>query len=325
MMSRRVHPSLPSRIADQHLREWPSIVRDMGEVPAAKAWDCSASVTSAALRLTHEDDDLADTYSMAFDLAWVCKWVKCRQVYRIDPVTAAELCSQPMPGEIPCEALRRLPYPIIYVDHVIDYVSAGAVVGFDGFLAQVVDNGVGQSLILALIGSADRRLRIEVSLDEGRTLKDAIAALELASGSSGVTMDSIRPDEQTAAAMLNLLLFIISSDDVEVAYAPPSGKRGQQVGKRSCPDHVKVAGARIGRAIGEARRAYSGNSTHDTGRSVAPHMRRAHWQHFWVGPRKGREDGKHGDELVVRWIPPIAVNGGEDEVETVHESRRGAS
>ena len=321
-MSRRVQPSLPSRIADQHLREWPGIVKDMGEVPAAQAWDCSASVTSAALCLTHKDDDLADTYSMAFDLAWVCKWVKCRQVYRIDTVTAGELCSQPMPGELPCEALRRLPYPIIYVDRAIDYVSDGEVVGFDGFLAQVVDNGVGQSLILALIGAGDRRLRVEVSLDECRTLKDAVEGVELSSGSSGVTMDSIRPDEQTAAAMLNLLLFIISGDDVEIAYEPPSGKRGQKVGKRSCPDHVKVVGTRIGRAIGEARKAYSGNSTHDTGRTVAPHMRRAHWQHFWVGPRKGRDDGKHGDELVVRWIPPIAVNGGEDDVETVHPSRR---
>ena len=58
MMSRRVQPSLPSRIADQHLREWPSIVNDMSEVPAAKAWDCSASVTYAALLLTHKNDDL---------------------------------------------------------------------------------------------------------------------------------------------------------------------------------------------------------------------------------------------------------------------------
>ncbi len=325
MMSRRVQPSLPSRIADQHLREWPSIVNDMGEVPAAKAWDCSASVTYAALLLTHKNDDLSDTYSMAFDLAWVCKWVGCRQVYRIDPVTAEELCAQPMPGELPCEALRRLPYPIIYVDHRIACVSGGAIVGFDGFLAQVVDNGAGQSLILALIGTSDRRLRVEVSLDEGRTLQDAVNALELSSGSSGVKMGSIRLYEQAVAAMLNLLLFIISSDDVEVAYAPPSGKRGQKVGKRSCPDHVKVAGARIGRAIGEARRAYPANHAHSTGRTVAPHMRRAHWQHFWVGPRKSREDGKHGDELVVRWIPPIAVNGGEDEVETVHERRRDAS
>ena len=90
-MSRRVQPSLPSRIADQHLREWPVIVKDMGEVPAAQAWDCSASVTSAALCMTHKDDDLADTYSMAFDLAWVCKWVKCRQVYRIETLLAGEL------------------------------------------------------------------------------------------------------------------------------------------------------------------------------------------------------------------------------------------
>lgn len=48
-------------------------------------------------------------------------------------------------------------------------------------------------------------------------------------------------------------------------------------------------------------------------------VRRAHWQHYWTGKRKGRDDGRFGDELVVRWIPPVFVNGEGEAVEVVHE------
>lgn len=34
--------------------------------------------------------------------------------------------------------------------------------------------------------------------------------------------------------------------------------------------------------------------------------------------RKGREDGRKGDKLVVEWIPPIEVDGKGGSVETIH-------
>jgi hypothetical protein len=34
-----------------------------------------------------------------------------------------------------------------------------------------------------------------------------------------------------------------------------------------------------------------------------PHTRRGHWHHYWIGPR----NSDHRD-LIVHWIPPIAVN-----------------
>ena len=56
-----------------------------------------------------------------------------------------------------------------------------------------------------------------------------------------------------------------------------------------------------------------------TVRMVAPHIRAAHWQHYWTGKRKGRTDGRFGDELVIRWVPPTPVNEGRGAVaETIH-------
>lgn len=39
-------------------------------------------------------------------------------------------------------------------------------------------------------------------------------------------------------------------------------------------------------------------------------MRSGHWQRFWVGQRKGRDNAHFGDDVIVRWVPPVAVMGG---------------
>lgn len=94
----------------------------------------------------------------------------------------------------------------------------------------------------------------------------------------------------------------------------------EMVGRRTNLETVSLLGARVGRAIGAARRAGGGSpASSPTGRTVSPHIRRGHWASFWAGPRKGRADGRHGDRLVIRWIPPIEVNGGGAAgAETVH-------
>ncbi|EMO24671.1 hypothetical protein LEP1GSC170_1243 [Leptospira interrogans serovar Bataviae str. HAI135] len=33
----------------------------------------------------------------------------------------------------------------------------------------------------------------------------------------------------------------------------------------------------------------------------SPHIRRAHWHHFWAGSNEERK-------LILRWLPPIPVN-----------------
>jgi hypothetical protein len=45
------------------------------------------------------------------------------------------------------------------------------------------------------------------------------------------------------------------------------------------------------------------------GPGVRPHIRRAHWHHYWIGPRAAPAEER---ELVVRWLPPILVNVEEE-------------
>lgn len=70
-------------------------------------------------------------------------------------------------------------------------------------------------------------------------------------------------------------------------------------------------GIRIGAALRAA--ALSERTEHHDGTHASPvaHIRRAHWHHFWTGPRDGER------ALVVRWLPPIPVNADEQDPEAV--------
>lgn len=48
-------------------------------------------------------------------------------------------------------------------------------------------------------------------------------------------------------------------------------------------------------------------SSVSAGRQMAPHLRKAHWHHYWTGPKSSAEER----QLVVRWIPPTLVGVGE--------------
>ena len=41
-----------------------------------------------------------------------------------------------------------------------------------------------------------------------------------------------------------------------------------------------------------------------TGKSKAPHSRRGHWHHYWVGKKDSGER-----RLILKWIAPTFVNG----------------
>ena len=259
-------------------------------------------------------------------IAWTARWRRCRQVYRVDRTVAEELADQPLDGRLPIEAMRTLPYPVVYVDGRVEVPAGGDAVGF---LAWVMESDHARDeLYLDFISPGGSEWCTSVPLEGAADLGEAVSKIVseslMTQRDVGIEMATPDPDglARTLTHALNLLLYIVSKEaDAEVVYSPPSGGRGQKAGARTNPETVRVVGARMGRAIGAARRAATGGGTggKTPGRTVAPHVRRAHWQHYWTGPRKGRDDGRHGDALVLRWVPPTYVNGDGSEVEVVHE------
>lgn len=87
----------------------------------------------------------------------------------------------------------------------------------------------------------------------------------------------------------------------------PKEKRPVLVSKPSAtPKKVNVKTYNVGFVIGKSFEMqlvsgaeYQKSTATGTGRTVRPHVRRAHWHHYWVGEGRTR--------LEVRWIEPTFV------------------
>lgn len=338
-----IYPGLSDLLAD-----WPRLTtRDLlanGDAVelalATMGAMCGVPYTIGEEAWIHYNDlSTADGRFMAItELAWIARWRACKQVYRIDPAVASEIMATPIDGDIPIEALRRMPYPIVYVEHPCEFAKPELVDGefasgtekASGFLAYLdIDAKSTEQLCICYLARGGVRVPILLDIEGCSTLEqmvDDAMALDVESERSILRFDD--SDEQRecfkrcTAEALSLLLYVISEEnDPEIVYAPPKRQAGRKPPKNPNPETVTLLGARMGRKIGQARKAGGARGgAAPSSRSVAPHMRRAHWAHYWTGKRKGRDDGKFGDELVLKWISPIAVGGAGDADEVVHRS-----
>lgn len=268
------------------------------------------------------------------DVTWFRRWATCRHVYRIDPIIASELGGMGLDERVPVEALRLMPYPIIYIDQRMPRPGRGVNEGPDeamGCLAWLDRGTDGEELLyLHYIDPDLSRTRVGIELEDGMTIRDMVRRTQEVDkrafsrrGYEAEVSDSESYEVFGAlvGAAINMILFICSEEaGAETVYAPREGVRGSRIGRRTNTETVSLVGARIGHAIGEARRS-GGSRVRETDApsgTVTPHLRRAHWQHYWVGKRSGRTDGKFGDSLVLHWVAPVLVGGVGDAIETVH-------
>lgn len=110
--------------------------------------------------------------------------------------------------------------------------------------------------------------------------------------------------------MRNVAAYIGSSNaDIHVSYKP-SGN-GRPTKRRSTATWHEV-GFRMGAQLRQYERTRPRSV--GGGGTVRPHVRRAHWHHYWVGPMGGER------KLVLRWVPPtfVAMADGGIESATGH-------
>lgn len=84
----------------------------------------------------------------------------------------------------------------------------------------------------------------------------------------------------------------------------PFNLRQWEVGYRLGCDYIKSKGNNS--AIKDVNLLQSIEKMQERGTSPKPHIRRAHWHHYWVGEGKTK--------LILKWIEPVWVNGSEDEI-----------
>jgi len=106
----------------------------------------------------------------------------------------------------------------------------------------------------------------------------------------------------------NVVLYICSKN-AEISNPVRVVKKGSQRvnGKRiRSSANISFVGKEYARQQKAYRYAVENGSGYETGVTVKPHMRRAHWHRFWTGKMDGER------KQIVKWIPPVAVNGSSE-------------
>lgn len=281
---------------------WESIERAAG-LPAHMV---PMATWNAAWRPTDGGDE--DDARMAADIAYhLAQWRLSKGIYRFDPTLLDELASGGVPENTPCEIFARLPEPSIWVE------TAGRC-HLDGFFARLwSDDGEGgapsRMALLCDIGlGMPFPHTVLFGESVGENIRGIIDFLE-ANGGVYLQMDAL------LRFVFTLLAYLCSDEpDYDDGRVPPPLKPPARLkgGRRMwlprpAPTEWGV-GARIGAAIRSfapptESRGHTGDGT-PTGRTVRPHIRRAHWHGFWTGARKEPEKRR----FVHRWIPPIPIN-----------------
>lgn len=288
--------------------------RDMYSVPPG--YMMPTQFPLLAFREEYEDDDVLRRCSdWLMSAASMYLWRMTKGIYRFDATLYNALVAQPLEGDLPIEILNYLPEWAVYIETPglkFDNVP------LDGFIAHLdyclFPKSFDLQFALFLTGKQYPRT-VAVPLGEG-TLVDALNRLDKQDAESLATVGK-RPDRKATtmiedfAPLFQLLIYLCSTE----ADMPPIQHPRERVRSSGAVDSPKEhrvwdVGVRIGAAIRSYvdKEATAGESHPGVpGREVRPHIRRAHWHHFWTG-------SKDAQKLIVKWLPPIPVNAefGED-------------
>jgi hypothetical protein len=270
-----------------------------------------------------------DVYALTGDYEWahataaLYAWRQGRSIYRVDPDLAQELAETTLPDEIPASKLLELPEWGLYLTGVIP--ASGAFVHLDWSseldrpeLWLTLDIGIGQLRTLtplpvfldnpSLSGAlADACEAIQPPKDVDRQLTADMEKI-------GIPTDGPQPSDLDA--MLTVLrplvatLLYLCSTEPDVVDPDRPLVRPHRAAHAAEEPRVFELGFRVGRALRAARREDE-QSLDGHHRAPVAHLRRAHWHHYWVGPRTADDDDQRARHLELRWITPVLVGSGE--------------
>lgn len=254
-------------------------------------------------------------------------WKRSRVVYRVHPALADSLLeSVNDETAIPCEILARLPHPDpfiafpyeipadvepnpqfplmsqpMYVGMLITGRTAhGDLVSTADPTLAVLDISVAARLQYRGQGPTYEEKTVRIPVDGKLTVEGMIYAHQERSGSP--ITEASEEDLQAFRLAVALLLYVCStSSDVVRQPRPPAKRRSKTAHKQTT---VLDVGFDVGPKLLAARRAdaEANSDGEGAGRTVRPHLRRAHWHTYWTGPRSEPSPE-------VRWIHPVTVHG----------------
>lgn len=239
-------------------------------------------------------------------------WSPFKSVYRFDATVANELCTQALDGQIPVQALLHMPEPCVFIEAAVNFVDRH----YDGFFAWLENDtgegtATGMELRLLYVDRQQNAASFPVILRG--TIDDSVQALTQSAANRSAFAPTINPAaiadaiRADVAAAINLVLYLCSEEpDI-------NGEHTWRSRPRDATKPLKAAvkwdvGLRVGNAIRRYKNEQAQKEVEEekirkreSRAAPRPHIRRAHWHHFWRGPKDGQR------ELILHWLPPVPV------------------
>lgn len=242
-------------------------------------------------------------------------WRATQGVYRVDRELLQLLVDTDLCGSVPAAVLAKMPEWCVYVESPnLQFKPASSKGELDeafGFFALLdPDRETGEPWLSIFIFGKQAYELATIKLIAGKSLSDCVkGTVEIIRERNPEHPISQNQEKNLSTLInpfLNILLFICSQaseigDGVArpVIPTPKKTKRGNRFFPPNEPN-VWDVGVRLGASLRTAREL-SENQSVNSGGSMRPHIRRAHWHGYWHGQRNTDRDFK------LKWIPPIAV------------------
>jgi hypothetical protein len=253
-------------------------------------------------------------------LGALAAWRVTQGVYRFDPTVLDALWETPVVGDIPSEVLYHLPEWCVYVPTPEQRWHGATLHGFFAHLEHDMnDKRTELRFVLDLSGPGGDELDVlPIHLGQGGVAGGVATMMRESARHTPVSVqmpDGLVEELTDDVSPLVSVVLYLCSQAAEIQ----DGRGGKRVPVR--PQSVKTkkglrlfppdrptpweVGYRLGAGL---RRAWAAqevaSATPSTHASPRPHIRRAHWHSYWVGPRGVAETRS----VVLKWLPPIPVN-----------------
>jgi len=249
-------------------------------------------------------------------LAALAAWRVTQGIYRFDEEILSSLWHTPIEGDLPVDILYRLPEWCAYIEtpdrRVLDH-------SLHGFYAHLEwDGNDGHEELRLLLDTSTGLIPFPIHLDQGglpagirKAFMEAQRQMQLHGSEYHARWDD--PDLIAAelVPLVSLVIYLCSAtaeyraangSERQPHRPPPKRTKGRERHFPAARPTVWETGYRIGAALRGAWRD-AGEPAGGTHARPRPHIRRAHWHGFWLGP-KSRPGERRMD---VRWMPPLPV------------------
>jgi hypothetical protein len=275
-------------------------------LPDWPSW-CWCPLAAANAIATLSSDDRFSGRNVVDEIGAIASWRASQGIYKIHPDLIEPLSSTPL-EEVPAEWLYQLPEWCIWVDlgpgGFFAHLESNANTRRPELRFWVVSPGEDPYPVIVHLNQPTLSKSVDQVVDEARRKSLSSLGKDLI-----ISADDLHNLKTVAAKFTSLVVYVIGAVQ-QHDIRDVKGLRSSPAKASATPNHPTTweVGWKQGEAFRAAMRNASQGGEHASPR---PHIRRAHWHHFWEGPRSGSR------RLVVRWLPPTFVGTGEI-IPTIH-------